>query len=278
MPELPEVETVVRYVRPRLVGKRIASLSLPANYKRVLSGLTEHQAQKILKQQKITGVERRAKLIVLQLERGLVCIHLRMTGELLLDRPSTKDLKYVTAQFKFNDRSSLWFKDVRKFGKIHYYADPADFHRRYGVEPLSQAFTSQACHAALTSTKRQIKPLLLDQTVIAGIGNIYADEILWASKIHPQQNAATLSSQQCAEICRHTRRILKKSITLNGTTFKTFYFGASETGDFVNFLKVFDRTGQACPRCRTCIEKIRVAQRGTHFCPKCQKLKISRRK
>lgn len=271
MPELPEVETVARYINRRVRGKVFASVATPNNYRRALNKISSRRLSKILRGQKIKCVSRRAKYVVIELERGVLCVHLRMTGQLLTGQIGSAEKKYITACFKFRDGSQLLFHDVRKFGRIYYYEDLAHLDRKLGIEPLSTNFSPQVCHALLTARARQLKPLLLDQRVIAGIGNIYADEILWACKLNPSSPSNRLTKKDCKAICQATRRILNRSIKLNGTTFKSFYFGAGNSGEFASNLKVFDRTGEPCPRCRTAIIKLRVAQRGTHICPKCQK-------
>jgi formamidopyrimidine-DNA glycosylase len=272
MPELPEVETVCRFIEPLIKGKIIQSINVPKNYKKALVKYNSKQLTKILKNSKVLSVTRRAKFIIINLSHGTLCVHLRMTGRLQTSINPKLDKKYVTAWINFNDQSKLYFRDTRKFGKIYFYENISALDQTLGVEPLSKNFTASLCHSLLNSKKGQLKPILLNQKIIAGIGNIYADEILWATKLHPQKRSGNLSMKKCAEICKHTKRILNKSIKDNGTTFQSFYFGDNATGDFANKLKVFDRTDKNCYRCKTKIIKIRVAQRGTHLCPKCQKL------
>lgn len=270
MPELPEVETVVRYLRPKLEGQTITRAHLPKQYTKALHNYSLPDLNAAIKNRTILSVTRRAKYIVLNFDSGILCIHLRMTGRILLSPPTEADKKYITAWFTCADGSGIYFKDVRKFGRIYFYEDPTLFDAGLGVEPLSAAFSTTFCRTLFHSSKRAMKPLLLDQTKIAGIGNIYADEILWAAGIHPTRNSKTISDEESAAICSHTKRILRKSIKLNGTTFQSFYYGEEASGTFKAALKVFGRTGEACSRCTHTIIKIRVGQRGTHVCPHCQ--------
>jgi formamidopyrimidine-DNA glycosylase len=272
MPELPEVETVVRYLRPLLVGRTFASVSLPAQYKKAIANCPIRSLNMYLNGQTITDVSRRAKFIVIHCDAGILCIHLRMTGRVLLTPPTHTERKYITATFNMTDGESFYFKDVRKFGRIYWYTDTQEFDSKLGIEPLSAAYTAARLTSLLATRKRAIKPLLLDQSCVVGIGNIYADEILWASAIHPTASANTLPASAVKRIHANTKRILRASIKMNGTTFQSFYYGEEASGEFKSMLQVFGKQGTPCPRCTTLIEKTVVAQRGTHYCPCCQQL------
>ncbi|MBC8401981.1 MAG: DNA-formamidopyrimidine glycosylase [Candidatus Marinimicrobia bacterium] len=271
MPELPEVETVVRSIRPLIMGKKIVTINTAPDYPRVLATHTPLQFKKQVVGQTIKAVSRRGKYIVLQMEIGFLLIHLRMTGRLLTKLGKNDKLKHITATVVFKDGSNLYFKDYRKFGRL-YYVDSLDYlDQRLGIEPLSEEFSRRWLISRLKTSKRKIKPLLLDQSFIAGLGNIYVDEALWAAKIHPETISNKIIRNKTIMLHGAIQLILKQSIAKNGTTIINFKFGDGEIGEFVNELKIFDRTGEPCPRCNTKIIKTRVAQRGTYLCPRCQK-------
>jgi len=271
MPELPEVETVVRYLRPNIVGKTIQRITPQNNYDRVLTTHTARQFNKLVKGQVINTVVRRGKFIVFNLGRGHLLIHLRMTGRLLLKLSKDDKRKHLTAIVYFIDKSSLYFKDYRKFGRLYYYDSMDYINQKLGLEPLSKNFTIDWLYKNLQNSKRQLKPLLLDQSFIAGLGNIYVDEALWYTKLHPQQIGSSASRKKSNILHSAIQGLLKTAIDKQGTTIINFYFGEGKRGNFSEKLQVFGRQGKNCPRCKTIIKKIRVAQRGTHICPRCQR-------
>ena len=271
MPELPEVETVVRSIQPLVVGKTIKAIETAADYPKVLATHTPPEFNRLITGQRIVAARRRGKYIVLELNGGYLLIHLRMTGRLLTRLGKSDKPKHVTATVIFGDGSNLYFKDYRKFGRL-YYVDSLDYlDQRLGIEPLSEEFSRRWLISRLKTSKRKIKPLLLDQSFIAGLGNIYVDEALWAAKIHPETISNKIIRNKTIMLHGAIQLILKQSIAKNGTTIINFKFGDGEIGEFVNELKIFDRTGEPCPRCNTKIIKTRVAQRGTYLCPRCQK-------
>jgi formamidopyrimidine-DNA glycosylase len=271
MPELPEVETVVRYLRPKIAGKTIQRITPQNNYNRVLATHTARQFNKLVKGQVINTVVRRGKFIVFNLSRGHLLIHLRMTGRLLLKLSKDDKLKHLTAIIYFTDKSSLYFKDYRKFGRLYYYDSMDYINQRLGIEPLLKNFTTDWLYKNLQNSKRQLKPLLLDQGFIAGLGNIYVDEALWYAKLHPQQVGSSVSRKKSNILHNAIQKLLQTAIDNQGTTIINFYFGEGKGGNFSEQLQVFGRQSKNCPRCKTIIEKIRVTQRGTHICPCCQR-------
>ena len=273
MPELPEVETVVKSVRPYLKGKTIAHVSPCNRYNNVFSPQTVTFIKTKTTGKQIKDIYRRAKYIVFVLDSGFLTLHLRMTGRLLLSLSDEDNPKHLTAAFVFTDGSKLHFKDYRKFGRIHYHSSLEELEKKLGPEPLGASFTSSAFYHILQKHKRRIKGLLLDQSLIAGIGNIYADESLWAARIHPEISSNAISRIKSNRLYKAIRSILSRAIEQQGTTIINFYFGERSTGNFRKALKVFDRQGKPCLRCGTIITKIKVSQRGTHFCPRCQKKK-----
>lgn len=270
MPELPEVEAVVRHLAPLLETKVCQGVSMPQEYQKALSGSSAAHISARIKGQEIVRVYRRAKYIVLELSSShYISIHLRMTGRLLLELEAG-DKKYVTAWFRFTDGSKLYFKDVRKFGRIKFHESLDELEAKLGPEPLSAEFTLSWLTKALNKKNRKMKSLLLDQAFIAGLGNIYVDEVLFLAGIHPETPSGSLSKESISKLHKGIKTIIAKAIEFNGTTFQSFYFGEEQSGEFVSYLKVFGRTGEPCRTCKTPIVKIRVAQRGTHLCPLCQ--------
>lgn len=272
MPELPEVETVVRFIKPNIIGKTVESIVSQNKYDKVFTTHNPIQFSKNVINKEITDVSRRAKYIVIHLDSGFLFIHLRMTGRLLLKLEEEDLERHLTAKITFTDGSNLYFKDYRKFGRMYYYDTLDQINQKLGVEPLSNQFTFDWLYSNLKSSKRQMKPLLLDQSFIAGLGNIYVDEALWAAKIHPQQLGSSVSRQKARTLHSSIIDLLATAIKNQGTTIINFYFGEGKSGNFREQLKVFGRQDQDCPRCSKNIVKIRVAQRGTHLCPHCQKL------
>jgi formamidopyrimidine-DNA glycosylase len=272
MPELPEVETVVRYIRPNIVGKTIQNVVPQNNYDKVLATHTTRQFNNLVAGKTIIDVERRGKYVVINLDSGLLLIHLRMTGRLLLNLTEDDKLKHLTAIIHFTDKSSLYFKDYRKFGRLYYYNSMDYINNKLGIEPLSNNFTIDWLYKNLQNYKRPLKPLLLDQGFIAGLGNIYVDEALWFAKLHPQQKGSSVSRKKSNVLHSAIQRLLQTAIDNQGTTIINFYFGEGKKGNFREQLQVFGRQDKNCPRCGIIIKKIRVAQRGTHICPHCQHL------
>jgi len=181
MPELPEVETVVRHLKPDLIGQRIKSFQ--SYWPKVLGNVDDKYFHEFTKGHEILDVTRRAKFIVMHLENGFIPIHLRMTGR-LYPNDRIPDEKHISAVFQLSDKV-LIFKDTRKFGRIYWYDEWSEFDNKHGIEPLGEQFTKQWLVQSLHSKKRQMKALLLDQHLIAGLGNIYVDEALWTARIHP---------------------------------------------------------------------------------------------
>lgn len=268
MPELPEVETVVRDIRPKIKGKKILAAEI-CGYKPVLGGSSIAFINKKIAGKKVKDVCRRGKHILILLEEGCLDIHLRMTGQLQFCKERPDHTTFIL-NFGINN---LYFADTRKFGRVLYHSSVAVLDRKLGVEPLTGKFNFEYLRNILKSKKRMIKPLLLDQKYIAGIGNIYADEALYLAGIHPKKQSSKVSDLQTKKLCQAIKIVLQKSIDFQGTTFINFAYGDSQSGNFQNSLRVFDRQGRACKRCKTVIKKIWVGQRGTHFCPQCQILK-----
>jgi formamidopyrimidine-DNA glycosylase len=288
MPELPEVETIRAGLAELLPGRVVKDVwydwdksfpNAPADVARFLVG------------SKVEKVRRRAKVLIIELSGGwALIIHLKMTGQLVFvgkeqrfgaghpnkDLISELPAKSTHVVIDFTDGSQLFFNDQRKFGWMRLM--PAleipeiDFFKKVGPEPLDDDFTVDRFIERLMRRKNSnIKAVLLDQTVVAGIGNIYADESLWSAKIHPLSPVADIPKAKLVLLYNAIRDVLNLSIQKGGSTDKNYVDAEGKKGSYLAFANVFRREGQPCPRCGTPIEKIRVAGRGTHICPHCQK-------
>ena len=278
MPELPEVEYVARQLRQTLVGRTIAAVRV--NWPRTIAHPDAQAFCAELPGARVLGVDRRAKFLLISLsgEQSLV-IHRRMTGNLLLVPAAAGngsweavDDPYCRVVFLLDDGRRLVFTDPRKFGRIALYQanELAAALGGLGLEPLSDEFTPDALSRLLAGRARQIKPLLLDQTCIAGIGNIYADEALFQAGIHPLRQAETLTPDEVARLHAAIRAVLTLGIEHGGTTFGRHQDIWGEAGRNREHLAVYQRAGAPCLRCGTPLARIVVAQRGTYFCPTCQ--------
>ncbi len=270
MPELPEVEYVARQLRRELIGRTIvaADVSWPG----AISGPCPQDFRTRVSGQQVTDVCRRAKLLLIALAAGeVLVIHRRMTGNLIFV-PGGGEPPYARVRFTLDDGRVLAFTDPRKFGRLMLVA-VADLPQALGglgPEPLDDAFTAPVLAARLASRKRILKAALLDQAVIAGVGNIYADEALFRAGIHPLRTAASLTPQEVAALREGIRGALLTGIEHGGTTFGRHRDVFDTAGTNLDHLKVYRRTGQPCVRCGSAIARIVVAQRGTHYCPRCQ--------
>jgi formamidopyrimidine-DNA glycosylase len=276
MPELPEVQTVVNdLIATGLIGKMIVGTEV--HWNKTIAPLKPDEFGTKIARQTIARIWRRGKYIVLDFQSDLhLLIHLRMTGQLQLVPHAHERGKHEHIVLQLNDGGDLRYHDTRKFGRMTLTKNPNTVFAELGPEPFDQNFTCHQFKSMLKSRHRRLKPLLLDQTFIAGLGNIYADEALWEAKLHPLKIAATLSPRKVTDLYHAIRKVLQRGIDHRGTslgTGKTNFASAGRRrgGNIVN-LKVFHRTDQACPRCRTKIKRIVVGQRSTHICPKCQKL------
>lgn len=272
MPELPEVETIARKLRPHLLGKTIKDADL--RWSRTLAFPSPRKFKAQIKGQEIKEVTRRAKFFILQLSDFSLLLHLRMSGDLFIKDSKIGPEKHDRLILRllpgpssvYEGPSNLVFNDTRKFGRVWLTADSEEVLGRLGPEPLSKRFTPQWLYTALHSRHRQIKPLLLDQTFLAGLGNIYTDESLNLAKLHPLTASDSITAQQSEALHEAIRKVLKEGIRRNGASIDWVYRG----GEFQNFFRVYDRAGKPCPTCGTNIERIMVGQRSTHFCPNCQ--------
>jgi formamidopyrimidine-DNA glycosylase len=270
MPELPEVETIARTLRPELVGKTITNARLL--WSRSLATPTPEEFQEQIKGQEIRSVGRRGKFFVIQLSRSYLFIHLRMSGDLYIKEDNTMPEKHDRLIFSIaagdGGVSSLVFNDTRKFGRVWLVSDPDEVVNRLGPEPFSEDFTANVLYERLHSRHRQLKPLLLDQSFLAGLGNIYTDEALHRARLHPLTVSDSVNWEQAQRLWEAIREVLQEGIRRNGASIDWVYRG----GEFQNYFRVYDRAGQPCPVCGTAIERLVVGQRSTHICPNCQRM------
>jgi formamidopyrimidine-DNA glycosylase len=280
MPELPEVQTVVDdLIAAGLTGKRI--LSAAVYWKKTIATSVPGKFCQSIHGRKILRIYRRAKYIVMDLDRGLfLAIHLRMSGRLKLRSGPIAADKHIHVVLNLGDGRSLQFHDTRKFGRFYLVGSLDRLFASLGPEPLAKAFDVCAFAKRMAGKRRQIKPLLLDQSFLAGLGNIYVDESLWTAGIHPLRRADTLQQQEIKDLHRAIRKVLKKGLRNAGTTLgwglNNFSSIGETRGRNASELHVFRRTGSPCARCRGPIERIMVGQRATHYCPKCQPLPSAR--
>lgn len=264
MPELPEVETIARKLRPYLIGKTILDADL--RWPRTLAVPSPKLFKQQIRGQQIKEVTRRAKFFILHLSNSSLLIHLRMSGDLLIRDSTIRPEKHDRLILKLSENQSLVFNDTRKFGRVWLTSMPEEVLGRLGPEPLSRQFTPQWLHNELVKRHRQLKPLLLDQTFLAGLGNIYTDEALHIAKLHPLLISDSVTLEQAQVLREAIRNVLKQGIRRNGASIDWVYRG----GEFQNHFRVYDREGKSCPVCSTEIKRIIVGQRSTHYCPQCQ--------
>jgi formamidopyrimidine-DNA glycosylase len=275
MPELPEVETVRRILHPEIVGRRITGVSLrdfPAVLESSLPGIDPASS---LVGHAIMDTARRGKYLFLELDGGLVVIiHLRMTGRLLLVPSSSPPVRFEHLAIHLDDGLDIRFGDQRKFGRVVLAEATAldTLDRKLGPEPFSARLTPDSLAQSLSRRPGKVKNALLDQSVIAGLGNIYVDEALYRARIHPAHPSNTLDIEALRKLLRAIRVILNQAISRQGTTFSSFENPYGEPGENVNFLRAYGRArdGGRCPRCGTPFMRTVVGGRGTTFCPHCQ--------
>jgi formamidopyrimidine-DNA glycosylase len=272
MPELPEVETVVHGLRAPLAERTITGVSYDYAGGLVTPDGPIFSAR--IAGQPVRGVERRGKYILIRLDPDTLIIHLKMTGRLYVvpDAAAQHADRWVHFTFQLDNARQLRFSDARKFGRVYLVADPAVITGALGPEPLSDEFTLDLFGARLARRGGLLKPLLLNQGFIAGVGNIYADEALFASQLHPLRRAATLSAAEMARLYTAIRQVLQDGVAREGASVNWYRKPDGSKGSAQDGLQVYGREGQPCPRCGAPIRRIVVGQRGTHLCPTCQTL------
>ncbi len=273
MPELPEVQTVVDDLgRAGLAGLRFGACRV--HWPRTVSPLGPGEFERTLRGRVIGGIFRRGKYIVIRLDRGALLIHLRMSGRLRLLPGPEPASAHTRLTFALSDGRALHFDDPRKFGRAVLTPDPDAHLQPLGPEPLDPRFTARDLAARIRHRRRPLKPLLLDQTVLAGLGNIYVDEALFEARLHPCRRADTLTEADVETLHAAIRQVLRRAIANQGTTLGrgavNFYSVSGRRGRNADGLHVFRRHGLPCPRCGTMLERFTLGGRGTHVCPVCQ--------
>ena len=270
MPELPEVETIACDLRPCLVGRTFADVQV--HWPGAIHGLSPEEFRQQLLDRHILGVARRGKFLLFLLSDGwYLLIHLRMTGQLLFGQLPPRASAHVRLAFRFDDGRQLSFRDTRKFGRAYLTQDLNAVVGDLGPEPLADEFDLDALTSLLRGRKGIIKPLLLNQRFIAGLGNIYVDEALFVAGIHPLRQANTLQAEEMARLYAAIRQVLQQGIANRGTTLDDYRDSQGQPGNNQGSLTVFHRAEEPCPRCGAPIQRSLVGGRGTYFCSRCQK-------
>jgi len=272
MPELPEVETTVRALRQPLVGSVITAVHI--HWPGHIAKIDRAEFQARIKGGRITAVNRRGKYLLFPLStKNTLIIHLRMSGHLAVVASETPTHKHDRTVFLLADGRELRFRDQRKFGKVYLVHDTSTILGKLGPEPLTSDFTVELLKKRLQNRNRALKPLLLDQTFIAGLGNIYADEALFYAKLHPKRLANTLAFEDTKLLHNSIQKVLKLGIQREGASIDLYTKPDGTRGDMQNAVVVFRRTGEPCYECGTPIDRIKLGGRSTHYCPRCQPLK-----
>jgi len=270
MPELPEVETVVRGLQS-LVGRRVERVEV--RWRRTVAAPSPQAFARRLAGRRIEEVRRRGKWVVIGLDRGwFLLVHLRMSGWLQVKAEGAAEDPYARVVLCLDDGRRLVFSDPRKLGRMVLTDDPMEVLGGLGPEPLDEGFTVERLAQRLAGRQARLKPLLLDQRFLAGLGNIYANEALWRAGLHPLRSAGSLSPEEVARLHRAIRLVLQEAIARRGTTLEDGrYVGVDgRPGGFASRLRVHGRASEPCPRCGTPVVRIVVCGRGTYFCPTCQ--------
>ncbi|MBS4208797.1 DNA-formamidopyrimidine glycosylase [Bacillus sp. FJAT-50079] len=277
MPELPEVETMRRSLIELVKGKTIEDVVI--HWPKIIKYPLEiEQFIDALQGQTIDDIDRKGKFLIFMLDDYSLVSHLRMEGNYRLARRGDEQDKHVHVLFRFTDGTELRYRDVRKFGTMHLFAKGTEHAElplsKLGPEPFSNEFSDVYFKERLMKTERVIKAVLLDQTVVTGLGNIYVDEVLFRSNIHPGRVASSLTDDEIALLRKQAVETLQESIQAGGSSVNTYMNSFGESGTYQELLLVYGRQGEECKQCGTPLEKMKLAGRGTHFCPVCQKLGV----
>lgn len=266
MPELPEVETIRRELEPHVIGRSVRGLEF--NWEGIVRQLSLEEFRKNLIGQRITGLGRRGKYLIFNLSSGqALVIHLKMTGSLWLKDPE----KFVRAIIHLDDGTNIYFRDPRKFGIMWLVDDEKSVGSRLGPEALGEDFTAKVLAERLKNRAAPIKALLCDQGLVAGIGNMYADEALFMAKIHPMRAGGSLTEEEVKRLHKAIQKVLAAGIQEKGASTDTYFRPSGEPGSAHSHFRVAHRRGENCPLCGTPLERLPVRNRGSYFCPKCQK-------
>jgi len=271
MPELPEVETVVRTLRSGLIGRRIEAVRL-GRVKMRRSGPTTWRRWVIGR--RFVSIDRRGKWIIIQMSDGMFLVHLGMTGQLTIGPARCPRKPHTHVQFNLDSGQQLRFCDPRRFGSFSYYTDESALQgylaSKLGPEPFF--LKAQSWRFTLQQTRRCLKAVLLDQAIVAGVGNIYADEALFLSRLHPATRAHRLDNHAADRLRKALGKVLSIAVEFRGSSIRNYLDGNGERGGYQEEFRVYGRFGQPCRRCRTPIARMKLAGRTTHYCPMCQVL------
>jgi len=273
MPELPEVESIRRGLNATLPGQKVEHVEIL--WPGVVATHTAVAFQQSVEGLRFGRIGRRGKTLILALPPHDLVIHLRMTGRLYVCESAVSEWEthpHVRAVFSLAGGGRLYMRDQRKFGRMYLVADADSIIGNLGPEPLDSAFTAERLGQILGRHHRQIKPLLLDQHMVAGLGNIYVDETLWLAGLHPLRSSDSLTTAEVVALHQAIRNVLNAALAHGGTTMRDYRNADDELGAHQFSLAVYGRTGEPCPRCGTPITRMVVGQRGTHVCPTCQPL------
>jgi formamidopyrimidine-DNA glycosylase len=292
MPELPEVETIARGLHLQLLSRTFTSVEV--SWERTVDRPDVPSFCAALTGTKVVDVGRRGKFITMGLSTGQTLLtHLRMTGQLLIQpanyhpeprpesveglaegQPTPNDAPHTRVRFQLDDGRWLLFSDTRKFGRMYLVDDPLEVLGELGPEPLEDEFTPERLAAMLAGRRGRIKPLLLNQNFLAGLGNIYADEALWRARVHPLRGAGTLTPDEVARLHAGIVSVLCEALEEGGTSLRDYQYRQpdGDAGAYQDLLAIYGRAGGDCPRCGATIERLVVGQRGTYICPRCQVL------
>lgn len=273
MPELPEVETVRRQLQAVLPGRVVQAVDvlLP----RTLQNIAPDELTDAVVGRAFRKVARRGKFLLLHIgDKARLIIHLRMTGRLFVVSAKEEMHPHTRLSFALRGGDELRFADVRTFGTLHYSSAPGSGEppglMNIGPEPLSEQFTWQRLAATLAGRKASLKAVLLDQRRVAGLGNIYVDEALYLARLHPERPAGTLREAEIRTLHTKIRSVLQEAIAAGGTTIRDYVDGEGAPGGFQHQLRAYGRAGRPCTRCGTLFERLKVAGRSSHVCPRCQ--------
>jgi formamidopyrimidine-DNA glycosylase len=272
MPELPEVETVARGLHESLRGRTITGVMV--DWPRTIAFPSVEDFVRRISGRRVQSVGRRGKYVVIGLDQGYLLIHLKMSGRLQVAHASDPLDKHTHTVFDLDDGSQLRFQDTRKFGRVYLVDNLDQVTDGLGPEPLADALSLGEFRRILERRSGRLKSLLLNQQFLAGLGNIYADETLFAARLHPLRKADSLTPDEQAHLYQAIRQVLTLAVASRGTTLddRGYTDANGEMGSYQERIAVYGRKGQSCPECGTLIERIVLGGRATHFCPKCQKL------
>ena len=274
MPELPEVETVKETLKRLVIGKKIIGVTV--NYSNIIEYPNVQLFKKEIINQTINDIKRRGKWLLFDLDNYYLLSHLRMEGRYFYKNKNDEHLKHEHVIFNFSDETELRYLDSRKFGKMNLLEKKDAYNQKplneLGLEPWDYNLTISYLKEKYKNKKLPIKTVILDQSIIVGIGNIYADEILFLSNINPLKKASLLNDDELLNIIKYTKEILEKAILNGGTTIRSYESSEGVHGKFQQNLLVHNRENENCPNCKNKIIKIKVGGRGTYYCPNCQKL------